>query len=88
MTKACRLLYTVAQEANTMKNNLTEKLKIAMIKQGVNQIELAKRVGQTQSNLSQKFVANNFKLSEYERLITALGCELEITIITPNGERI
>lgn len=71
-----------------MKNNLTEKLKIAMIKQGVNQIELAKRVGQTQSNLSQKFVANNFKLSEYERLITALGCELEITIITPNGERI
>ena len=71
-----------------MKNNLTEKLKMAMIKQGVNQIELAKRVGQTQSNLSQKFVANNFKLSEYERLITALGCELEITIITPNGERI
>ena len=71
-----------------MKNNLTEKLKIAMIKQGVNQIELAKRVGQTQSNLSQKFVANNFKLSEYERLITALGCELEISILTPNGERI
>ena len=71
-----------------MKNNLTEKLKIAMIKQGVNQIELAKRVGQTQSNLSQKFVANNFKLSEYERLITALGCELEISVIMPNGERI
>lgn len=71
-----------------MKNNLTEKLKIAMIKKGVNQIELAKRVGQTQSNLSQKFVANNFKLSEYERLVSALGCELEITILTPEGERI
>ena len=71
-----------------MKINLTEKLKIAMIKQGVTQIELAKRVDQTQSNLSQKFVANNFKLSEYEKLVTALGCELEITIITPNGERI
>ena len=71
-----------------MKNNLTEKLKIAMIKQGVTQLELAKRVEQTQSNLSQKFVANNFKLSEYERLVTALGCELEISIITPNGERI
>jgi len=71
-----------------MKINLTEKLKIAMIKQGVTQIELAKRVEQTQSNLSQKFVANNFKLSEYEKLVTALGCGLEITIITPNGERI
>lgn len=71
-----------------MKNNLTEKLKIAMIKQGVNQIELATRVGQTQSNLSQKFVANNFKLSEYEKLVTALGCVLEVSIITPSGERI
>ena len=71
-----------------MKNNLTEKLKIAMIKQGVNQIELAQRVGQTQSNLSQKMVANNFKLSEYEKLVTALGCELEISIITPNGDRL
>lgn len=71
-----------------MKINLTEKLKIAMIKQGVTQVELAKRVEQTQSNLSQKFVANNFKLSEFEKLVTALGCELEISIITPNGERI
>ena len=71
-----------------MKINLTEKLKIAMIKQGITQIELAKRVGQTQSNLSQKFIANNFKLSEFEKLVTALGCELEISIITPNGERI
>lgn len=71
-----------------MKNNLTEKLKIAMIKQGVNQIELAQRVGQTQSNLSQKMVANNYKLSDYEKLVNALGCELEIHIITPSGERI
>ena len=71
-----------------MKINLTEKLKIAMIKQGVTQVELAKRVEQTQSNLSQKFVANNFKLSEFEKLVTALGCDLEISIITPNGERI
>ena len=52
-----------------MKINLTEKLKIAMIKQGVTQVELAKRVEQTQSNLSQKFVANNFKLSEFEKLV-------------------
>lgn len=71
-----------------MKNNLTEKLKIAMIKQGITQVELAKRVEQTQSNLSQKFIANNFKLSEYEKLVAALGCELEISILTPNGERI
>ncbi len=68
--------------------NLTEKLKIAMIKQNVTQIELAKLSGQTQSNLSQKFTTNNFKLSEYQRLVEALGCTLDIAIVLPNGERI
>ena len=68
--------------------NLTEKLKIAMIKQNVTQIELAKLSGQTQSNLSQKFTTNNFKLSEYQRLVEALGCTLDIAIVHPNGERI
>ena len=68
--------------------NLTEKLKIAMIKQNVTQIELAKLSGQTQSNLSQKFTTNNFKLSEYQRLVDALGCTLDIAIVLPNGERI
>lgn len=71
-----------------MKNNLTEKLKIAMIKMGKTQTALATETGQTQNNLANKMKANNFKLSEYERLVSALGCELEITIITPNGERI
>lgn len=68
--------------------NLTEKLKIAMIKQNVTQIELAKLSGQTQSNLSQKFTTNNFKLSEYQRLVEALGCTLDIAIVLPNGERV
>ena len=68
--------------------NLTEQLKIAMIKTGITQLDLAKKTGQTQSNLSQKFAANNFKLSEYEKLVNALGCELCIEIKLPNGEKI
>ncbi len=68
--------------------NLTEKLKIAMIKTEVNQIDLASRTGQTQSNLSQKFTTNNFKLSEYQKLVNALGCTLEINIVLPNGEKV
>ena len=71
-----------------MKNNLTEKLKIVMIKTGKTQTALAVETGQTQNNLANKMKANNFKLSEYERLINALGCELEISVIMPNGERI
>ncbi|MBQ8873268.1 MAG: helix-turn-helix domain-containing protein [Clostridia bacterium] len=68
--------------------NLTEQLKIAMLKQKVTQTELARRTEQTQKNLSNKMARNDFKLSEYDKLVTALGCQLEINIILPNGERI
>ena len=67
---------------------LTEKLKIAMIKQNVTQVVLAKKTGQTQGNLANKLLRDNFKLSEYEKLVSALGCKLEINIILPNGEKI
>lgn len=68
--------------------NLTEKLKIAMIKENVTQCELAARSGQSQGNLANKFNRNDFKLSEYQRLVEALGCTLDIAIVLPNGERI
>ena len=68
--------------------NLTEKLKIAMIKQGVSQLELAERTNQKQPNLSAKMITNNYKLSEYQRLVEALGCQLEIKIVLPNGDKI
>ena len=75
-------------DAERAKMNLTEKLKIAMLKQGITQTELASRTGQTQNNLANKLKANNFKLSEYEKLVTACGCKLEINIIMPNREKV
>lgn len=68
--------------------NLTEKLKIAMIKQNITQIELAERTGQTQNNLSNKMIRDNFKLSEYLKLVEAMGCSLELNIVLPNGEKV
>lgn len=68
--------------------NLTEKLKIAMIKQNVTQIKLAESTQQSQGNLANKFIRNDFKLSEYEKLVNALGCELEINIVLPDGTKI
>ena len=68
--------------------NLTEKLKIVMIKENVTQSELAARSEQSQGNLANKFSRNDFKLSEYQRLVEALGCTLDIAIVLPNGERI
>ena len=65
---------------------LANKLRIAMINLGVTQVELARRTGQSQANLSKKFCNDNFNLREFERLVTALGCELEIKIKLPSGE--
>ena len=64
----------------------TNKLKMAMIARNINQIKLAELTNQSQQNLSQKMVSNNYKIQEYERLINALGCQLKIQIILPNGE--
>ena len=68
--------------------NLTEKLKIAMLKQNVTQTHLAELTEQTRKNLSNKMSRDNFKLSEYKKLVDALGCELEISIILPDGTKI
>ena len=57
-----------------------------MIATNINQIKLAELTKQSQQNLSQKMVSNNYKIQEYERLVNALGCELKIQIILPNGE--
>lgn len=66
----------------------TQKLKMAMIGTNINQIKLAELTNQSQENLSQKMAKNNFKLQEYEKLVKAMGCELKVTIILPNGETV
>ena len=68
--------------------SLTKKLRIAMIEQNINQTTLAERTGQTQKNLSNKMTRDNFQLSEYAKLVEALGCTLEINIVLPNGDKI
>lgn len=65
---------------------LSKKLRIAMLETNTSQVELAKLTNQTQANLSKKIIADNFKLKEFEKLVKALGCQLEIKIILPNGK--
>ena len=66
----------------------TQKLKMVMVATNINQVKLAELTKQSQENLSQKMAKNNFKMQEFERLITAMGCELKIQIILPNGETV
>ena len=66
----------------------TQKLKMAMVATNINQVKLAELTKQSQENLSQKMAKNNFKMQEFEKLVTAMGCELKIQIILPNGETV
>lgn len=68
--------------------NLTEKLKIALIKQHQTLTSIAEKTGQTRNNLANKVARNDFKLSEFEKLVEAMGCELELNIVLPDGTKI
>ncbi len=71
-----------------MELSLTEKLRFAMIKQNMSQTRLAELTDQTQKNLSNKMIRDNYKLSEYQKLVEALGCTLEINIVLPSGDKL
>ena len=66
---------------------LTKKLKLAMVEMNIKQVELAKLANTNQGNLSEKMRADNFRINEFEKLVKALGCELDINIVAPNGKR-
>ena len=59
-----------------------------MVATNINQVKLAELTKQSQENLSQKMAKNNFKMQEFEKLIKAMGCELKVQIILPNGEMV
>ena len=66
--------------------DMITKLKMAMTAVDVTQTELAKRTNQTKQNLSRKMRSNTLNFIEYEKLVNALGCTLEVNIVLPNGK--
>lgn len=61
-------------------------LRKVMIEVEVTQTELAKRTNQSQQNLSNKIKNDNFTIYEFEELLNALGCSLEINVRLPDGK--
>lgn len=53
---------------------------------GISQIELAEKLGTTQTNISKRLSAN-MTLQTLEDIVSALGCRLEINIYLPNGNK-
>ena len=71
-----------------MELSLSKRLRAVMSYMGVNQTKLAHLVGISQPTLSEKIVTDNFKIKDYQRLIEALGCTLEMSILFPDGTRL
>ena len=71
-----------------MKIRVSEKFRIIMGRQNVTMTELAERSGQTRQNLSNKFSRSNLTEDDMERIADALGCEIDVRIILPDGTEI
>lgn len=65
---------------------LKRKINVMCAYAGINQAELARRLGESRSNFSQKFVKETFKYDDLKRIAQATGCEL--IFITKDGKRI
>ena len=58
-------------------SSTTGKIKMLMAKSGLNQTELARKLGIKQSTLSEKFTLDNWRESDLRRIAEICGCEYE-----------
>lgn len=69
---------------------LSEKIRIVLVKRGnLSEAELARRMGITPQNLSNKMKRDNFTERDLASIAEALDCELEINLkFKDTGERV
>jgi DNA-binding Xre family transcriptional regulator len=61
--------------------SMTEKIRIAMVKRGnISGAELARRLGVSSQNLSNKMKRDNFSEQELVEIADALDCDVKITL--------
>lgn len=71
-----------------MSFNASEKIRYALIKQGIGIGELATKTNQSRQNLSNKLARNKFTTQELEQIAEALGISFEAFFVMPNGEKL
>lgn len=57
---------------------MAEKVRILLVKRKITVTDLAKRLGMSQSNLSNKLSRDNFSEKELQEIAEALNCDLDI----------
>lgn len=68
--------------------DIAEKIRILAVKNKISVQQIAEKSGQSSANLYNKLSRNDFKLSELERIASAVGATLEVDFIMPDGTKI
>ena len=70
--------------------SMTERIRILLVKRGnISEAELARRLGISPQNLSNKMKRDNFSDRELRGVAAALGCEYRNAfVITETGEEV
>ena len=61
--------------------NISEIIKILCIKRNISVAELSVKMGFSKQNLFNKLYRNDMKVSDFEKVFAALGCDLKINVI-------
>lgn len=68
---------------------MAEKVRILLVKRKITVTDLAKRLGMSQSNLSNKLSRDNFNEKELKEIAEALNCDLDIGFtLRDTGEQV
>lgn len=68
---------------------MAEKVRILLVKRKITVTDLAKRLGMSQSNLSNKLSRDNFNEEELQEIAEALNCDLDIGFtLRDTGEQV
>lgn len=68
---------------------MAEKVRILLVKRKITVTDLAKRLGMSQSNLSNKLSRDNFSEKELQEIAEALNCDFDIRFtLRDTGEQV
>lgn len=79
------IYYRIKSKGSDNIITISEKLEIVLKRLGINQKELAEKLGTSQSNLSKKFKYNDWRESDVKEICSVLGIECETIFRLGNG---
>jgi len=67
--------------------NVSEIIKIVCVKRNITVAELSVKMGFSKQNLFNKLYRNDMKVSDLERILAALDCELKIGVLDKESKQ-